>query len=1209
VQTRLSVFCERIIEAGWLAAVIVVPLFFNVYSARVFEPDKLSLLRSIALVMVVAWLVRLVERWLRRDKSLPPEQESGVLGFFRLPLVVPTLILVGIYILTTITSVVPSVSFWGSYQRLQGTYSFLSYVVIFMLLLNTVRSRQQLERLLTVIVITSFPIALYGIIQHFQLDPLPWGGDVTSRVASNMGNSIFVAAYMIMVVPLAVGRFITTLQSFEGANTVPEGRKESSPRLLNTMSCILLFALEALCLAYIFCYQLFFLSDVEYVAGGATFYLLLVSSLLAGLSMVLFSLFVARTRNLPRMVWMAAQVMLFAAQSLALSYFLLLIFKLNYVVLTGSVLPEFVALAGVMLLFIVAFWFTFREEAIPLHLLGVLYGFAVIIQLICIFFTKSRGPWIGLLVGLFVFVFILSVRRRITWLWVGATGVAIAGILFLVVLNLPGSPLAPFRRIPYIGRLGTIFETETGTGKVRVLIWEGVIDLISPHEPIGLPPDHLDGLNVARSLIGYGPESMYVAYNRFYPPDLAHYEARNASPDRSHNETFDALATTGWVGFFSYMVLFGSLFYYGLKWLGFAKDQLQRMIYTILFVLGGVSFALGARLLEGTWRLSGVALAVGITIGFLSYLVIHAFFLSSKEDEGPGISSGDQMLLIALFSAIVAHFIEIHYGIAIAATRTYFWVYAALMVVIGLSRWDRRTIEPDSEVAPQELERSTQPRRSRRRPRKPQPKRARPAPGSSLWRGPADFIPLFIMMGLVMATLGFNLITGGFNVAVKGYSVLWLLTLTWLAGGAIIMFERRREGSQRIEGGIAMSLLLYVLISLGIFFLFIAFHYLIVNYQPVIESIDDLLSYSRLLSSTVVVYYVALFTVITIAAFALTREAPLPRSLGHWASLVVFVILMVGAAGLIFLTNINIVRADIYHKQGLHWDNAQQWDASMTIYEESIRLAPNQDWYHLFTARAILEKVKTISAQEGGIPFQPQTIDDFLLLTPQELAGLSTDSLFKSGFVVLTTAREINPLNTDHSANLGRMFRMWSESSADPQERQQRLEQAVGYYEDATTLSPHNAQLFNEWGLVYFVAGQYEEAISKYEQSLALDEEYVETYILLGDAYTMLDDGGAAAEAYQQAVEITPDSVRPQLQLCAFLGQQGKLEQAAQHCLIATDLAPNNYQAHRNLAIVYRELGRFEEALAEAVIARDLASQEERPAWNSFIAELEKLSL
>ncbi len=69
MQTKLSRICEAIIEAGWLAALIVTPLFFNTSSSRVFEPDKLHLLRSIALVMAVAWIVQLLDTglsgWIR----------------------------------------------------------------------------------------------------------------------------------------------------------------------------------------------------------------------------------------------------------------------------------------------------------------------------------------------------------------------------------------------------------------------------------------------------------------------------------------------------------------------------------------------------------------------------------------------------------------------------------------------------------------------------------------------------------------------------------------------------------------------------------------------------------------------------------------------------------------------------------------------------------------------------------------------------------------------------------------------------------------------------------------------------------------------------------------------------------------------------------------------------------------------------------------
>jgi tetratricopeptide (TPR) repeat protein len=317
--------------------------------------------------------------------------------------------------------------------------------------------------------------------------------------------------------------------------------------------------------------------------------------------------------------------------------------------------------------------------------------------------------------------------------------------------------------------------------------------------------------------------------------------------------------------------------------------------------------------------------------------------------------------------------------------------------------------------------------------------------------------------------------------------------------------------------------------------------------------------------------------------------------------------LLVVVAGVLIVTiNADIVRADTHYKQGLNWDDAQQWDASVALYEESIRLAPQQDWYHLFLARGILEKIKSIESDEGRISLEPQGIEDFLHLSVQEVASLDRDSLFRSGYQVLTRARDLNLLNTDHSANLGRMYRIWAEYSETPEEMQERWGEAVRYYQDATTLSPHNAQLFNEWGLVYFIVGDYETAIEKYQRSLELDAEYAETYVLLGDAAAMSGDTEAAAQAYTNALEIKPRQVKPHLQLCAFLGQEGELEQAAEHCQKAISLSPNNYQAHRNLAIIYRDMGLLEDSLEEALIARELAGEDEKASWDSFIAQLEE---
>ena len=116
-STKLSAFCDRVIEVGWLVAVIVTPLFFNVYSSRIFDPDKITVLRTIALVMAAVWTVKLLE-----------ERASGnrdVGCTWRTPLVLPTLFMVVVYLVSTALSVTPWVSLFGSYSRLQGTFTTL----------------------------------------------------------------------------------------------------------------------------------------------------------------------------------------------------------------------------------------------------------------------------------------------------------------------------------------------------------------------------------------------------------------------------------------------------------------------------------------------------------------------------------------------------------------------------------------------------------------------------------------------------------------------------------------------------------------------------------------------------------------------------------------------------------------------------------------------------------------------------------------------------------------------------------------------------------------------------------------------------------------------------------------------------------------------------------------------------------------------------
>ncbi len=88
MPTRISKYCDGLMEAAWLAAVIAVPVFFDIYSSRIFEPDKLTLLRSLALFILAAWIVKLVNQGGFHWERIKPG-ESPLKAILRIPLIFP----------------------------------------------------------------------------------------------------------------------------------------------------------------------------------------------------------------------------------------------------------------------------------------------------------------------------------------------------------------------------------------------------------------------------------------------------------------------------------------------------------------------------------------------------------------------------------------------------------------------------------------------------------------------------------------------------------------------------------------------------------------------------------------------------------------------------------------------------------------------------------------------------------------------------------------------------------------------------------------------------------------------------------------------------------------------------------------------------------------------------------------------------------------
>ncbi len=1078
MRTRIGAFCDAVIEAGWLLALLVVPLFFNVHSNRNFEPDKLGLLRSIATIMVVAWLIKLSEQALTKGRG--PEGSDGATArnpFLRIPLVLPTLLLGAVYLVSTAASVAPRISLWGSYQRLQGTYTTLSYIVVFCMMLQGLRRREQLRRLLTTIIVTSLPISLYGLMQRYRLDPLPWAGDVTSRVASNLGNAIFVAAYLIMVVPITLARIFQLLGTAPGD--------------------------------------------------------------------------VSRRWKL----------------GFALLFWLLLAVQMGVWARAGFAAGVAASLIAIVALTLVSTYY--RRPMARFVLLGC-YGAILTVQLATILFAQSRGAWLGMAAGLVFFFLLYYFSRGRRWAGIAVVGVSAVLGLLLVLVNLKQTPFPGFRSLPYVGRLGQVLDFERGTGKVRALIWEGAVEMIEA-DPL-------------RALIGYGPETMFVAYNAFYPPDLAHFEARTASPDRAHNETFDTIIFIGLLGLVVFASVLAGVFYHGLRWLGLIRTRAQQRLFLLFGVLGALLGVLLPLLLDGSLRFLGLGLPLGFLLSMGAYVTVSGL---TGAGEGESHDSGklrlrgeDALLLVALLSGVVAHLVEIQVGIAIAATRTYFWAYAASMALLGERLVSTEAVRPSEQVPVSSRSRAvskrggvTGPARvaaparkggNRRRQGRMRKKRlsVRGA-GLEVESISTQLWAITMVMGTMMATLAWDYTTNPrgernplaviwsslTSLAARGQAGQISLGMAWLVIATFVISllaavcgAVEHESEEREVQWWLLSFGTFALGAGGIGGLFACIH--AVRLGPGSD-----------LSSLVNEYYLGMAFVGLLLASILYLGASRPKRVSAGAVALGYPALVLLSILFIQSRNVSIIKADTLYKQGLMFDKADRWDQAIQFYQRAVDVAPTEDFYHLFRGRALMERARL------------------------EQEPMLRDVYFQRAVDSLTEARRLNPLNTDNTWNLGRLYRAWGELSPDAAAGQDRLRLSTEFYAQATQLSPQNAQIYNEWGDVCRLTGDLDQALVRYKQSEALDREYVQTYFLLGDLYVVRQEWREAAEAYETGLALDPNYVRGWTALAFCHSRMGEWSQAVEANLKALELVPQDQVTLKNLAACYAQLREWDKAI------------------------------
>lgn len=195
-------------EINYLAIIFITPLWFAYFfpTYNIFELNKTVLFRI--LVWSLFFLTAL--GWATKNRQLHLKQEKLVTRFFKKYFFVPLFLLLGLAF-GLVFSLDPIQSFFGSFERQQGLVSYLYYFVWALLIfINLMLSTESvLARRLRSIILTAslsgFLVALYGILQIFNIDFFNWPEPpyLTGRTMSTFGQPNFLASFLLLIIPLS----------------------------------------------------------------------------------------------------------------------------------------------------------------------------------------------------------------------------------------------------------------------------------------------------------------------------------------------------------------------------------------------------------------------------------------------------------------------------------------------------------------------------------------------------------------------------------------------------------------------------------------------------------------------------------------------------------------------------------------------------------------------------------------------------------------------------------------------------------------------------------------------------------------------------------------------------------------------------------------------------------------------------------------------
>ncbi|MFC2061814.1 O-antigen ligase family protein [Elusimicrobiota bacterium] len=122
-------------------------------------------------------------------------------------------------IITALYSGHPVTAFIGIYPFFSSSVLSIVCMVMFFVYACGL-DKKDIRQLFSILLIASVIVSAYGILQYWGLDFLNWKGNFYPRIWSTLGNPNFLAAYLVIILPLAVFRYLVKGKWYELAGAL-----------------------------------------------------------------------------------------------------------------------------------------------------------------------------------------------------------------------------------------------------------------------------------------------------------------------------------------------------------------------------------------------------------------------------------------------------------------------------------------------------------------------------------------------------------------------------------------------------------------------------------------------------------------------------------------------------------------------------------------------------------------------------------------------------------------------------------------------------------------------------------------------------------------------------------------------------------------------------------------------------------------------------